>query len=142
MTDTPPDASLPPEQPADEKVDRRKFNGAKPGEARKRGHVVTDQTRLNVNLLTCANIRREVIAEVLGISINTLEKKYKKELAASKTELTKKAVGQLALGISRGNMTAVIFWLKTQGGFREGADVHVNGMIPVRIVDDVPDTGA
>lgn len=73
-----------------------------------------------IQMLSAAGVTRELIARAIGISRNTMLKHYRDLLKDSKVI----AVGRVAASLYRkclnGNVTAQIFYLKTQGGWTAG----------------------
>ena len=83
----------------------------------KPAHKKTAQTQHFVLMLAAAGVDHETIARAVKLSSTTLRKHYRDELDNSKTV----AVGRMAAALYsrglRGNVTAQIFYLKTQGGW-------------------------
>ena len=59
------------------------------------------------------------IARIIGIQTKTLMKHYRKEIDHSKQEANARVGGHLYNKCINGDTTAMIFWLKTQCGWRE-----------------------
>lgn len=64
-----------------------------------------------------------VIADIVGIDLKTLYKYYRVELDQSGAQATAAIGGALYNKAINGDTTAMIFWLKTQAGWRETARV-------------------
>lgn len=91
--------------------DRR---GARPGQQGQPAFVATDEMRANVKAwikVTSA----DVIALKLGISRDTLDRHFKAELSDGRFEAVSHIGGKLIQKAMGGNMTAMIFYLRTQG---------------------------
>lgn len=79
-----------------------------------------------------AYLTQEQIADFLGMSRRSFANKLKsdKTLFAhykkGKAKAIAKASGKLMKMVHDGNLTAIIFFLKTQAGWREGIDVTSN----------------
>jgi len=71
----------------------------------------------------CLNIKK---VNGQPISLPTLYKRFKNELASGSTRAVAKAAGKLYTLAMGGNITALVFYLKTRGGWRESEQ-------PVRI---------
>lgn len=82
-------------------------------------HQVTDETRDRVRMLKCCGVTNAMVASVLGISEDTLERYYRDELAHGLADATSRIAGTLYQKALSGDTTAMIFWLKTRGGWRE-----------------------
>lgn len=107
-------------------------------------HEPTPATRQNVELLALAGTRQEVIASIVGISVPTLKAHYSAELDQAKWKRIAQVAGtvyQAAVGRParfdndgrlvqselKPNLTAGIFILKTQAGWKETSVVeHVD----------------
>jgi hypothetical protein len=62
------------------------------------------------------------IAEMIGISIPTLEKHYRSELDSGAGKANMKvaqSLFQMATNIEKPNVVAAIFWLKSRAGWRD-----------------------
>lgn len=87
------------------------------------GHVPTEQTKKIVLNMAAFSIPRDRIADVIGICEKTLYKHYREELNTSHTN----ALAQVASTLYQtatdrkhpSHVTAAIFYLKTQGGWKE-----------------------
>jgi len=64
------------------------------------------------------------IARVLDIDEKTLRKYYRDELDLAKAKANATIGGALFNKAKGGDVTAMIFWLKTQAGFREKTDLN------------------
>ena len=79
----------------------------------------TNEDAKNVEALTIAGVPQKLIAEILKISEPTLRKHYRNELDTSKAKANAVISQALFKSAKDGNITAQIFWLKTQAGWRE-----------------------
>ena len=81
-----------------------------------------------VNQLSGLGIPHEQICSILKISRPTLYKYYENELKQGKAQANAKVAQNLfniATGTGRGAVTAGIFWLKTQAGWKETTTLEV-----------------
>ena len=78
-----------------------------------------DQDKQLVMQMSAVGISQEQIAAVIGITHETLNKYYKTELETSKSKAIAKIGGTLYNKALKGDNTCMIFYLKTQGGWRE-----------------------
>ena len=81
-------------------------------------HEPTRATRELVQLHTMVGTRQEVIADIIGIDPKTLRKYYRKELDQSKAKANA-TIGGALFNKAKSDTTAMIFWMKTQAGWKE-----------------------
>jgi len=79
-------------------------------------HTPTKETRLRVQLLAILGKPHHDIAKVIGTGTRQLLREYRDELKFGKTMATMNMAGALYKNGIKGNVTAQIFWMKTQGG--------------------------
>lgn len=99
---------------------------AKTKPKRRRGRPAykpTDEQRKQVGAMVAYGIKQAVIADVMGIDETTLRKYYAPEIATAR-EKANAAVAQslyneATKGSGSSKVTAAIFWLKTQAGWKE-----------------------
>ena len=100
-------------------------------------HVPTEATRQTVQLHTMVGTTQSDIARVLGIDEKTLRKYYRDELDLAKAKANATIGGALFNKAKTGDTAAMIFWMKTQAGWREKTDLnHISedgSMSPTRI---------
>src|SRR5690625_118961 len=82
-------------------------------------HEPTRATRELVQLHTMVGTRQEAIASIIGIDPKTLRKHYRDELDQSKAKANATIGGALFNKAKSGDTAAMIFWMKTQAGWRE-----------------------
>lgn len=82
-------------------------------------HEPTRATRELVQLHTMVGTRQEAIASIIGIDPKTLRKYYRDELDQSKAKANATIGGALFNKAKSGDTTAMIFWMKTQAGWKE-----------------------
>lgn len=82
-------------------------------------HEPTRATRELVQLHTMVGTRQEVIADIIDIDPKTLRKYYRKELDQSKAKANATIGGALFNKAKSGDTAAMIFWMKTQAGWKE-----------------------
>ena len=90
-------------------------------------HEPTEATRQTVQLHTTVGTTQATIARVLGIDEKTLRLHYRDELDISKAKANATIGGALFNKAKSGDTAAMIFWMKTQAGWRETQSVdHTN----------------
>ena len=82
-------------------------------------HEPTRATRELVQLHTMVGTRQEVIASIIGIDPKTLRKYYRDELDFAKAKANATIGGALFNKAKAGDTAAMIFWMKTQAGWKE-----------------------
>ena len=82
-------------------------------------HVPTEATRQTVQLHTMVGTTQSDIARVLDIDEKTLRKYYRDELDLAKSKANATIGGALFNKAKTGDTSAMIFWMKTQAGWRE-----------------------
>lgn len=82
-------------------------------------HIPTDENRKTVRMLASVGVRHVDIAVKLGISEDTLTRHYRKELDDGRIDANAIISKTLFEQARAGNITAIIFWLKTRAGWRE-----------------------
>jgi len=87
-------------------------------------HAPTDATRQTVQLHTMVGTTQADIARVLDIDEKTLRKYYRDELDLAKAKANATIGGALFNQAKSGDTSAMIFWMKTQAGWREKADIN------------------
>ncbi len=81
-------------------------------------HKVSDDFKLQITALKSFGITNEEIAKYLGISHDTLTKFYQHELITSRVTANVEMAKSLYKKGIDGDVTAMIFWLKTQARWR------------------------
>jgi transposase len=97
------------------------------GKVGRPAHKPTDQSRLQVKTLAAVGIRYEDIASKLGISSDTLTRHYGQELDDGRVDANAQIGRSLYEQAKAGNITAMIFWLKTRAGWRETHNHEISG---------------
>jgi hypothetical protein len=82
-------------------------------------HKPTPRSRGMVQVLALHGAPHEKIAEYMDLSLKTLLLHYETELTDPKGKLASEAGYKLVDQWRKGNLSALIFYLKTQGGYRE-----------------------
>ena len=82
-------------------------------------HEPTQHSRELVRLHTTVGTTQAHIAQILGIDLKTLRKWYRADLDLSKAKANATIGGALFNKAKGGDTTAMIFWMKTQAGWRE-----------------------
>jgi len=85
--------------------------------------------RATVRTMTAYGIKAADVALCLGIGRTTLFKYYQPELTTSHIQANAEMASHLFKNGKRGNVTAQIFWLKTQGGWREVNRLEHSGAV-------------
>lgn len=85
-------------------------------------HEATIERQSAVVSLASDGVPQEQIAHILGISLNTLKRHYAPELSYSKEMLNSLVKGRLFKKAMEGDTTALIFWAKSQMGWRDRPD--------------------
>lgn len=86
----------------------------------------TTEDRARVEAMGAHGVPQDQIAAYIGIAEKTLRKHFRRELDSSKGATTYKVSKALVQNAVNGNVTAQIFWLKTQAGFRETTAVDLS----------------
>ena len=87
-------------------------------------HYPTEAQRQTVQLHTTVGTDQETISRVIGIDPKTLRKHYRDELDLAKCKANATVGGALFNKAKSGDTAAMIFWMKTQAGWREKQDVN------------------
>lgn len=82
-------------------------------------HEPTAATRQLVQLHATVGTQQSVIADIIGIDDKTLRKHYREELDQAKAKANATIGGALFNKAKNGDTAAMIFWMKTQAGWRE-----------------------
>jgi len=90
-----------------------------------RYHTPTDETRAKVEHLAALGQRQPDIALVMKLNIKTLTKHYPYELRAGIIIANSKVAGTLYSKAIAGDVTSMIFWLKTRAGWSTVERLHV-----------------
>lgn len=103
-------------------VDEAKF-------ARRDRHVPSEITRAQIQSLAAVGTPHKMISQHMGITLGTLHKHYGHELATAKSAVNA-MVAQSLLRIAMSGqgkvaVTAQMFWLKAQGGWRETERIEI-----------------
>src|SRR5690554_4286361 len=111
-------------------------------------HEPTKATRDTVQMHALVGTPQEVIADVLNIDAKTLRKWYRAELDLAKAKANATIGGALFNKAKSGDTAAMIFWMKTQAGWRETQHIEHSGdmgrveRVEISIVgQDTEDTG-
>jgi len=104
----------------------------------------TDEERKRIRMYAGLGITQEQIATLIGKCVDTLAERCREDLDAGAAEAKAKVGGAIVKAALNGNMTAAIFYAKTQMGWKEtvrnehtgkdGDDIAVN-LITRRVID-------
>lgn len=101
-------------------------------------HAPTPEQRQLVQLHATIGTPQEAIGRIIGIDAKTLRKYYRDELDLALAKANATIGGALFNKAKSGDTAAMIFWMKTQAGWRETAKVdHVSSdgsMSPKEII--------
>src|SRR6267143_377263 len=81
--------------------------------------VVNDALREKARYLAGLGVRQDDIAKIIGCAPKTLRKRLRDELDRGVAEANATISGYLFAAAKTGNITAIIFWLKTRAHWRE-----------------------
>jgi len=95
-------------------------------------HEVTKEKRLKVRLMKVAGIDNEVLAKCMGITMATLTKYYKVDLAVGAAECTALVAGKLMEKIRNGDTTSIIFYLRTRGRWAPKNELEITHSHTIR----------
>lgn len=117
------------EKPTLKKQDGRKNNGGARENAGRKEFQPTKQDRKVVESMSGFGIPIKQIAALVreGISVDTLTKHFEKELVLGKANANTKVAQTLHQKAIDGDVTAAIFWAKTQMGFKETKKHELGG---------------
>ena len=87
----------------------------------RKAFVVNEAMREQVRHLAGIGLRQEYIAKIIGCAPKTLRKRLRDDLDRGLAVATATVANNLFAAAKAGNVTAQIFFLKTRGGWREGA---------------------
>ena len=97
-------------------------------------HEPTAESRQLVQLHTTVGTTQEDIARILGIDSKTLRKHYRDELDLAKAKANATIGGALFNKAKSGDTAAMIFWMKTQAGWRETMQIAGDSENPIQTV--------
>lgn len=90
-------------------------------------HKPTADTRYRVTAYAMVGTPQQDIARLLGVHPSTLQRHYSNELKLARSEANAKVGGRLFQAAMEGNVSAMIFWMKAQAGWREVSRTEVTG---------------
>lgn len=104
-------------------------------------HEPTETTRKLVQLHSTTGTPQPLIAALLGIDPKTLRKYYRAELDLATAQANAVAAGKLFDKVKTGDLTALIFWLKTRAGWKETTRIETPGQEEVVQFFNLPRNG-
>jgi hypothetical protein len=126
-------------QPTFAKTNKKGANMPKPT------FTPTNEARSKVKSLIAVGIPQDDVAKIIGCSPKTLRKHFRQELKTASAEATAAVGGFLFQAAKSGNVTAMIFWLKTRGRWKapeSTSDSEDTGATPSPgVVVVLPDNG-
>ena len=90
--------------------------------------VVTNAMREKVKYLAGVGVPQDDIAKIIGCAPKTLRKRFREELDRGVAEANARMAGYLFNAAKGGNITAMIFWLKTRARWQESATAPKNDL--------------
>ena len=93
-------------------------------------HQPNDETRTMVYAMSSVGVPVKVIANAIGLADKTVHKYYQSELDKGHAEANAavaKSLFRQATGEGKGAVTAAIFWMKTQCGWKETSVQELTG---------------
>jgi hypothetical protein len=85
----------------------------------RKAFVVNEAMREKVRHLAGVGVPQDAIAKMVGCAPKTLRKRFRDELDRGVAEANATVCGYLFAAAKAGNITAIIFWLKTRAHWRE-----------------------
>jgi len=110
--------------------------------------VVNDALREKARYLAGLGVRQDDIAKIIGCAPKTLRKRLRDELDRGVAEANATISGYLFAAAKTGNITAIIFWLKTRAHWSEwtapdepvpGTDAEPNSEVVLVLPDNSRD---
>ena len=98
-----------------------------------RAHIKTRRTARLVEGMVAAGLTQENVAQLLEMSADTLQKYYRKELDTGVQKAVALASRSLYRRGMRGDTTALIFWLKARGKWRDREAMNVHVDVPAAV---------
>ena len=96
-------------------------------------HAPSDRDRKTVEAMTAYGIPQDSVAKVIGIDKKTLIKYYREELDTAKAKAIASVAEMLYNQCKQGNVTAMIFYLKTQAKWSERIEYATDGDVPITL---------
>jgi len=98
-------------------------------------HTPTNETIARISGMAAVGVHQEDMCAFLGISEKTLRKHYGASMSLVKGIKIQEAASLLYKIAMEGNLSALIFWLKTQGRFRENEKQEIT--LPVEQITKI-----
>lgn len=86
--------------------------------SRKRFEATAEQ-RQQVEMYAAIGLTQVQIGQLLGVSVDTLDRHFRSELDLGAVKANAKVAGKLFNNAMGGDNASIFFWLKTRGGWRE-----------------------
>ena len=103
-------------------------------------HEPSKESRQLVQLHATIGTPQAVISDILGIDNKTLTKYYREELDQALARANASVGGALFNKATKGDTTAMIFWMKTRAGWREKQEVDLtssDGSMTPQVIERV-----
>ena len=111
----------------------KQHGGARRGAGRK-AHQPTDGTRSQVRTFAAVGVTQQQLCKVMGIGEETFRKYYQDDFETAKIQAVANVAGSLYKRATEGkDLAAAIFYLKSQGGWRETPQVEQAGILNIHI---------
>jgi DNA-binding NarL/FixJ family response regulator len=95
----------------------------------------SSRDRKLVKALTACGTAQEEIAQYLGITPSILRKHFRNEMSLGEMQANAKVLGSIFKAATQdNNMTAAIFWAKTQGGTKKRSTRSAGSDLPPALV--------
>lgn len=98
-------------------------------------HSPTDKQIAEVEAYAAVGVPHHDIARLIGISTHTLLKHYEHQLGVGKAKANAQVAKSLFRQAIDGNISAAIFWLKAQAGWREVQVVEHTGGTTLNVIN-------
>lgn len=96
------------------------------------------EQRTTVELMASIGVPQEAIAAAIGIAEKTLREHFRAELDTGKVKTITRVADSLVRQALAGNVTAMIFYLKTQAGWKETERHEVSNTVVIKDISAEP----
>lgn len=95
----------------------------------------TDELRAKVHHLSGVGVPQDDIAKIVGCTAKTLRKHFRSALDKGAAEVNALVAGYLFQQVKNGNVTAMIFWLKTRAHWSDRQQATASSIAAVTSAD-------